>query len=132
MLDLLLLAAKIALPDDYSSDQRGFWLGCVGIRKDGAMIFSKNGAVYATMTEDYQLLPGSHAECRAIQKMDYGGVLYVARVKRKDRTLGMARPCLMCQIKIKAKGIKKVYYTINPNQYGVWSVKKDTDRMYSC
>ena len=131
MLDLLLFAAKIALPPD-KNDMRNFWLGCVGIRKDGAMVFSRNGAVYSTSVEDYQLIPIGHAECRAIKKMDWGGTLYVARVLRKDKSIAMAKPCSICQTKIKAKGITKVYYTINPNQYGIWDVKKDTDRIYSC
>jgi tRNA(Arg) A34 adenosine deaminase TadA len=130
MLDLLLFAAKIACPDD-SNDDRNFWLGCVGLRKDGAMVFSKNGAVFSTTVEDYRLLPGSHAEGRVLRKMDWGGVLYVARVTRKDRSLAMARPCPMCMIKIKAKGIKKVFYTINQNQFGVYCPSSDKDRIYN-
>ena len=75
--------------------------------------------------EDYQLIPTSHAEGRVLRKMDYGGVLYIARVKRKDYTLALSAACPMCQIKIKSKGIRKVYYTINDFQYGIWYVKKD-------
>ena len=130
MLEMLLFAAKIALPDE-ENDNRGFWLGCVGLRSDGTLVFSKNGSVFSTITENYQLLPGSHAECRVLRKMDWGGTLYVARVARKDRTIAMARPCPICQVKIKAKGIKKVYYSINPTQWGVWNPKTDTDRIYS-
>jgi hypothetical protein len=83
MLDMLLLAAKIALPsNDHSTDYRRFWLGCVGVRSDGPMIFSKNGAaMFSTPVKRYQLIPTSHAECRTIQKMDSGGTIYVARVK---------------------------------------------------
>ncbi len=130
MLDLLLFAAKIALPDS-GKDWRGFWIGAVGIRKDGTMVFSKNGAFFSTTVDDYQAIPQVHAEGRVLRKMDFGGTLYVARVARKDQSLQMARPCGMCQVKIKSKGIKKVYYTINDHQYGVWYVKKNIDRVYS-
>jgi len=129
MLDLLLFAAKVALPDD-GKDWRGFWIGAVGIRKDGTMVFSKNGAFFSTTVNDYQAVPEVHAEGRVLRKMDFGGTLYVARVARKDRSLQMARPCGMCQVKIRSKGIKKVYYTINDKQFGVWYPKSDKDRIY--
>lgn len=131
MLNILLMAAKVALPNN-RSDIRDFWLGCVGVRKDGALVFSKNGAVYSTTVEDYQLIPDAHAEGRVLRKMDWGGTLYVARVKRKDGSLAMARPCPMCQNRIRGRGIKKVFYTINQNQYGVWFVKDNFDRVYTC
>jgi len=129
MLDLLLFAAKIALPDNFK-DWRGFWLGAVGIRKDGTMVYSKNGTFFSTAVDDYQAIPQVHAEGRVLRKMDFGGTLYVARVSREDRSLKMARPCRMCQVRIKSKGIKKVYYTINNKQYGIWYPKLDVDKIY--
>jgi deoxycytidylate deaminase len=94
------------------------------------MVFSRNGAVYSTKVEDYQLLPEAHAECRALRKMDYGGTLYVSRISKRDKSLVMARPCPMCQIKIRAKGVKKVFYSINEFQFGVWTVRSDSDKIY--
>jgi cytidine deaminase len=131
MLDLLLLAAKISLPTN-DKDIRDFWLGCVGIRRDGAMVFSKNGAVYSTKVDDYQLIPSSHAEGRILKKLDRGSIIYVARVKRRDKTLAMASPCGMCRVRIRGRGVKKVFYTINENQYGVWFVKENIDKVYTC
>lgn len=125
MLEMLEFAAKIALPTNFEFDKRSFWLGCVGIRRDGALVFSRNGATYSTIMEDYQLIPEAHAECRALKKMDYGGELYVARVRRRDRDIALSMPCGMCSIKIKSKGIKRVYYTINNSQYGIWYIKDD-------
>jgi len=90
----------------------------------------KNGAFYSSAVDDYQAVPAVHAEGRVLRKMDFGGTLYVARVARKDQSLQMARPCGMCQVKIKSKGIKKVYYTINNTQFGVWYPKTETDRIY--
>lgn len=133
MLDLLLFAAKIAVPEgDSNLDNRNYWIGCCGIRRDGAMVFSKNGAVYSTNVEDYQLIPESHAEGRVLRKMDWGGTLYVARVRRRDKSLAMSACCGMCSVRVKSAGIKKVYYTINANQYGVWHVKKDVHIIHNC
>jgi tRNA(Arg) A34 adenosine deaminase TadA len=129
MLELLLFAAKIAMPDS-DNDLRGFWVGAVGIRNDGTIVFSKNGAFYSSTTGYYQAIPSAHAEGRVLRKMDFGGTLYVSRVARIDKSLRMARPCGMCQVQIRAKGIKKVYYTINDTQFGVWYPKTDKDRIY--
>ena len=126
MLALLEEAARFAIPTKIN-DVRGFWLCAIGIRSDGTRVRSCNGAVYSTTINNYQLIPTSHAECRVINKMDVGGTLYVARVKRLDRSLGNASACMMCRNKIKAHGISKVYYTINNFQYGLWLVKKDLD-----
>jgi tRNA(Arg) A34 adenosine deaminase TadA len=132
MLNMLQLAAKVALPNNNETDARSFWLGCIGVRNDGKIVFSKNGAVYSTSIVDYQLIPNSHAEGRVLRKMDWGGTLYVARVKKIDGTLACSAPCSMCAIRIKAKGIKKVFYTINNFQYGLWDVRKDIHTIFNC
>ena len=130
MLNLLKQAALVALPT-VDDDHRHFWLGCIGIRDDGVLVSSKNGSVAFTNTvENYQLLPSSHAEGRVLRKLGKNGTLYVARVSKKDGSLAMARPCGLCQIRIKAFGVKKVYYTINNKQYGVWFSSTDTDKIY--
>lgn len=130
MLDLLHQATLIALPSS-DDDHRAFWLGCIGIREDGVQVASKNGAVaFSTTVESYQLVPSSHAEGRVLRKLGKNGTMYVARVSRKDRTLAMARPCGMCQVRLKAFNVKKVFYTINSEQYGVWMPDSDTDRIY--
>src|SRR6266852_2438089 len=106
MLRMLQMAAGVALPNDCASDVRGYWLGCVGIRKDGTIVASRNGAVeFSDTVENHQLLPNSHAEGRTLRKLGKHGVMYVARVSRKDRSLKMARPCPMCQIRIRTSQI---------------------------
>lgn len=131
MLSLLLQAASISLPT-HKNDPRGFWLGCIGIREDGAKVTARNGAVEFQSTIDkHQLFNYAHAEGRVLRKLGKGGVLFVARVSRKDKSLAMARPCDMCRLKLKMNKVSKVYYTINDNQYGVWYVKDDYDRVYT-
>lgn len=57
-----------------------------------------------------------HAEVAALnacKKTDLkGAVIYVARRNRKGDPM-MSRPCERCQKAIKARGIKKVFYTID-------------------
>ncbi len=130
MFDLLQLAGKVSLPTD-DFDPRNFWIGCVGVRDDGAIVSAKNGAVFSTTIENYHLIPESHAEGRVLRKLGKRGVLYVARVAKASRDFAMSRPCPMCQNRIRSFGVKKVYYTINKDQYGVWIPDTDVDRVYN-
>lgn len=131
MLPLLIEAARIALPND-DNDSRGFWLGCIGIREDGTQVKSKNGSVqFSNTVQYYQLVPSSHAEGRVLRKLGKNGVLYVARVAKKDGKLAMAMPCKMCAIRIASFKVNKVYYTINEYQYGIWHVDDDYHVIHS-
>ena len=64
-----------------------------------------------------------HAEVHAVlQKRDKirfeGSKIFVVRL-RADGSLGLARPCPTCQAVLKAYGIKKAYYSISNEEYGV-------------
>lgn len=127
-MDMLIRAAKIALPT--YNDSRAFWLGCVGIREDGAVVASKNGAVkFSTSIENYQLMPSSHAEGRVLRKLGRNGIVFVARVSKRDHSLAMSKPCAMCSVRLRAAKVKRVYYTINSEYYGIWNPKDDSDRV---
>lgn len=129
MLKLLIEAGRVAMPSDRRKDPRGFWLGCVGVRTDGAIVASQNGAVM--YGPGFRKITTSHAEGRCMRKMN-GGRIYVARISRQTGEFVMARPCEMCQILIKAKKIEKVFYTVNQNQYGIWDPELETDRIFNC
>ena len=133
MKEYLYMAAKVALPTNDNERRRNYYLGSVGIRKDGTKVFSKNGATSdSTPVENprYLLIPSSHAECRVLRKLGKDGVMFVARVSKEDHVLLMARPCQMCVVKICSMGVKKVYYTVNSTQYGVFLPEDGTDRIY--
>lgn len=106
---MLELAARVAMG---GSQERNFRLGCVAKRSDGAVVFSTNERTRAPN-------PNAHAEARVLKKTDFGSTLWVARVN-KDGSWSMARPCSKCQARIRNRGVKKVYYTISPGEYGVW------------
>lgn len=129
MLNLLKLAGKIAMPTDIN-DMRNFYLGAIGIRKDGVLVSAKNGAVQSSDVELYQTIPTSHAECRALRKMGYGGILYVSRIAKGNGKLAMARPCETCQVHIRSMRVKKVYYSINSECYGIWDPVTDKDSVF--
>jgi hypothetical protein len=92
-----------------SDDKRQYWLGAVGERNDGTLVFSCNGP---TPQPDRC----SHAEYKLSKKLDYGAVVYVARVLRNG-DFAMAKPCKNCIKVLKSKKVKKVYFTIGPNKY---------------
>jgi tRNA(Arg) A34 adenosine deaminase TadA len=110
---LLNTLALIALGND---DGKEYLLASLIQRKDGAIVISYNA-------KTKEPTPSCHAEARALRKADAGAILYVARVTR-DGKWAMSKPCKYCQSYIKNRRIKKVYYTIGPNEYGIWNVEK--------
>lgn len=94
------------------SDERNFLLGSVGIRSDGTMVKSFNSSAVIPM-------PGAHSERRLAAKLDYGAIVYVARVRLLDGLWGMSKPCASCMTALIAKRVRKIYYTISHNEYGV-------------
>lgn len=115
--DLLRLAANTAIqpPSKVVKDHRLFLLGAVGVRNDGTVVFSRNGAV---RTDTPRAFPAAHAETRLLRKMDRGGIVYVARVSKIDGRMLMARPCKDCMAVLKAHKIRKIYYSISEIEYG--------------
>jgi tRNA(Arg) A34 adenosine deaminase TadA len=136
MLDLLRLAAKYSLSN--TKDERHFLLGAVGVRKDGRIVHARNDAILDTYNRDkpcrfnvYKRFPECHAENRLTRKLDFGATVYVARVRRGDGMLAMARPCVCCSAVLRAFRVKKVFYTIDPIKYGVWLPNEDIDIIYN-
>jgi len=112
---MLTLLNKAVVLAGESRDDKSFYMACIAKRADGAIISSVNHCVSG------QCIPEHHAEARALRKCDYGAVLYIARVLKRDRkTWAMASPCAFCRALIKNRGVKKAYYTIGPNRWGTW------------
>jgi tRNA(Arg) A34 adenosine deaminase TadA len=111
---LLDVAAKYALSGDKRKD---YLIAALVERSDGAITISRN-----SLSRERE--PNSHAEFKALRKADSGCILYVARVLRSNGQWAMCKPCKRCQAIIKSRRVYKVYYTIGPNEYGVWYVNK--------
>ncbi len=97
-------------------DPRSFLLGAVGIRKDGTIVKSMN----APSTQPMRC---AHAEARLSRKLDYGAVVYVARVRLSNGSFGLAKPCHNCMKALSSKRVAKIYYTISDEEYGVLTPK---------
>lgn len=103
------LAAQVAsLKDDCRSHQ----LGAVGLRSDGALVCASNGPVRFSPRAVH------HAEMRLCRKLDYYGTVFVAR-RLASGGWGLARPCIDCQRILRSRRVRRVYYTVNQNEYGV-------------
>jgi cytidine deaminase len=87
-----------------------FRLGAAGIRNDGVIVVSYNGCQTAPNWRH-------HAESRLCRKLTPKSIVAVARV-HADGSWAMAKPCKNCEICLRRIGVKRVYYTIAPNEFG--------------
>lgn len=75
----------------------------------------------------------THAEQAAIlevrSKIDLSNCkIYVARIRppaSPNGKLGMSRPCAICERVLLAYGIRKAYYTIDDDHYGIMFLNRD-------
>lgn len=93
-------------------DKRTFLLGAIGIRRDGAMVSAYNSAATSPT-------PAAHAEARLVKKLDHNATVYVARIALGTGEFAMAKPCHNCERALRSRGVKRVYYTIGPKEYGI-------------
>lgn len=103
-----LIAKGVAIAN--GSDKRKYKIGAVGIRSDGVMVTSRN---IGCRTPE----PTAHAESRLAKKLDQGAIVFVVRVL-SNGNLALAKPCKNCQNALKAKKVRRCYYSINNNKYG--------------
>jgi len=96
-------------------DMRTFFIGAVAIRGDKAVVSANNGSQkYPT--------PQHHCEARLSRKLDRNAVVFVARVLANGEW-AMSKPCADCERALRRMYVKRVYYTIGPNEYGVIEFK---------
>lgn len=105
------MAADVARDNPERYDNRSFCLGAVGLRKDGVLVTAKNIAAA-------NIVPTHHAEARVVRKLTPDSVVWVARVLRSTGEWTTSRPCSSCQGRMRFAGVKKVVYTIGPDEWG--------------
>lgn len=93
-------------------DKRAYFIGAIAIRGDGTMVSAVNGSDTARNRQ-------IHCEYRICKKIDHGATVYLARIGLSDGKFRIAKPCRNCRKVLRSKKVKKVYYTIGPNEYGV-------------
>ncbi len=86
------------------ADSRHYLIGVAALRGDGAVVVSRNEGVMVPYS------PG-HAEARVLEKTGLNPELVVVVRTRRNGDLACAKPCPACELKLKAKGARKVYYS---------------------
>jgi deoxycytidylate deaminase len=89
-------------------------LGAAGIRSDGVIVVSFNGAPKEPEWT-------AHSESRLCKKLTPNSVVAVVRVLANGEP-AMAKPCPNCERCLQRVGVKKVYYSIGPKEFGVLSL----------
>lgn len=105
---MLEIAAQIA----GAKNNRTYLMAALAYRRDGTLICSPNGSPKEPNQQ-------SHAETRLARKLDTANEVFVARILKNTRDWALARPCEGCQIILRSKLVKRVFYTIAPNEWGV-------------
>lgn len=143
------LADQYVRSHDYNEKQdfrlasvivRGGNVISVGYNRHSTNAFVEHYTNQVRGHRDYCL--STHAEMDAVlkgrEKTDLRGCkIFVARVRNDNNCLGMARPCQVCQHVLFNYGIKKAYYSIDANTYGVMKVENPAkiyygnDRVYN-
>lgn len=100
--------------------------------RHGAVASANNVVVAKASNRKFPMSYGAgaiysqHAETSTINKCNksiVGGSVYVVRINKQGR-LANSKPCTNCELAMRKAGIKKVYYSISPEEYGVlnlWS-----------
>lgn len=111
----LKIAAEIARQGEID---RSFFIGAVGIRgSDGALVYAFNGKTDIPS-------PRTHCEARLCKKLTPGSIVYVARILKKTGDFALSRPCFNCARCLKMRGVKTVFYSIGPGEYGKLDLRR--------
>lgn len=89
---------------------KNYFFSAIGIRKDGAVVFSTNAAVTK------QTCPHAHAEARLVRKLGPDATVIVARVTF-DGNPALAKPCPNCENLLRHRRVTKVYYTVATGEF---------------
>ena len=117
---MILEAADVSFIRNEREDLRNFQLGSVGIRRDGAKVFTRNSSVrVGDILSGGWSYPSAHAERKLCKMLDYHATVFVARVSKADGSLRMSRPCPSCMVALRSRKVSKCYYSINDFQYGM-------------
>ena len=106
---LLDIATGIAL--GRLNHKQTFRHGAAGFRSDGVIVASFNGSPSEPEW-------AHHAESRLCRKMTPNSIVAVIRILA-DGSWASSRPCASCERCMARIGIKKCYYSIAPNEFGV-------------
>lgn len=121
------MAAKAA----ENSGHDTFRHGAVLVKGGSIINIAANSDNHTPFGQRFRSLPGRathHAELGCIlgidKSMTSGGVVYVARIN-KAGDWKMSKPCSMCHEALKFVGVRKVVYTVAPNEWESYKVNDE-------
>lgn len=100
VLERLKLAARVSRKRD---DLRTFTHGAIGIRADGTIVSSYNGAPRFPT-------PEHHCEFRLSKKLTPGSCVFLVRTNSAGLWAN-SKPCINCQNRLRAQGVIYVVYS---------------------
>jgi len=89
--------------------RKGFH-AAVGIRADGAIIYSRNNRQYVPT-------PSAHAEARLCRRLGRNAPLVIVVRIDKSGEWAMSKPCPGCEALLRRAKVKKVIWTSSARQY---------------
>ena len=118
---LIELATRVA----ESSENKDYRHGAILVKGNNVLNAASNKNAHARFGKRFRRRdkgnPTYHAELGCILGLDRsvtrGADLYVVRVGRAG-TLRLSKPCHMCEAALKHVGVRRVYYSINENEFG--------------
>lgn len=107
MKDLIDLALKEARKED----NRTFLLGAIAIRGDGVLVRSRNG--FPPRPEQK-----AHCEIKILRKAGKKAeIVVIVRWSKLRQELAIAKPCDNCMNALRKAGVRKVIYSIGPDEW---------------
>lgn len=118
------IAKKAALKSEFGK----FRHGAVLVKGGTVRNISVNANSFCSFGERFRTQPGHatiHAEIGCILGIDKsvtdGATVYVARIN-KHEDYRLSKPCPMCESALRYVGIKKVVYSIDEDEIGVFKL----------
>lgn len=107
------------------STHHQFQVGAVIVNKKPVSVGANLAKTHPIFANEENGVYSIHAEVKAVLSCPRsklrGAEIWVYREKA-DGTVGMSKPCKNCLAVLAESGIKKVYYSQEPNTYGVMSL----------
>jgi tRNA(Arg) A34 adenosine deaminase TadA len=125
----LKMAARVAEQSGYDT----FRHGAVLIRGGSVLNVAANSNNHTSFGQRFRTEPGRathHAETACVLGLDksatLGGTIYVARIG-KAGDWKSSKPCSMCHEVMSFVGIKRVVYTLGPNEWDAYKIEDEDE-----
>lgn len=105
------ICREVAKKGDCKEAQKHYKIGALGIRGDNCVVVSFN-------VTTKQRAPQAHAEFRLCKKLNQNSIVYVVRIGASGNFL-CAHPCKSCRLIMKFCGVRRCYYSILDDEYGI-------------